>query len=104
MALERLPLSRFAETPAVVFDGQETFGAWVRPDFLTNTDPADVITYVVPAHYEGLPHLLAEEFYGSYLYEWVLIAFNQPTEHLNWPRAGEIIRYPRSDVVFREVS
>lgn len=103
--------SRFNKTPAIVFDNQETFGAWEKYSWLKER-PADkyITTMLVSNQYEGRPDLLSNIIYGTPLLDWVLLSFNaihnndkEARNILNWPKSGQVIIYPQDIIVFPEV-
>lgn len=102
--------SRFFKTPAVnveATDGSivETLDVWVKPSFLTTRPTKDKIgQYLVPNQHAGRPHLIAETIYGTEDYDWILLAFNNVTDVFSWPKTGQMIEYPISDVVVKELS
>jgi len=109
MPLELDAGSRFQFTPSVLVvmpNGEtvETFGTWKIPKFLKNRPTPDNIgRYVVTSGMEGRPDKISTEIYGSQYLDWVLIAFNNATDPLNWPVAGTVIEYPLPSVVFAEI-
>jgi len=96
--------SRFSKTQVVFVEGNETFGRWVPYSFLEQR-PAeeDIGVFQVTTATEGRPDLISNALYGTPLLDWVLIAFNNATEVLNWPRTGDNIEYPLQNVVFPEI-
>ena len=97
-------LSRYAETQPIIVNGSETLGKWKPPGFLV-TEPAesDIYALVVDNTVEGRPDLIANDIYGASELAWVLIAFNKVKNPLNWPRAGQTIKYPDRSIVFTEL-
>lgn len=101
--------SRFQGTPTVLLmttNGQlvETMGVWKRPAFLRiRPNPDQIGTYQVQTGRVGRPDLIAAELYGSAFLDWILIAFNQAMDVLNWPQAGMIIEYPLPRLIFAEL-
>lgn len=92
--------SRFAYTPSTIFDGQFTYGRWVLPSFLAKAlSPTDVRSLLVTPELEGKPHAIALEVYGDEELEWIIIAYNATLDVINWPAAGETIKYPAPGVV-----
>jgi hypothetical protein len=97
--------SRFNDTETTVHDGAVTLGPWVMPEFLQGNLPDDQVgRYAVPPEFAGRPGSIANVLYGSSNLYWVLIAFNNPAEVLNWPRANEIIRYPLENIVMTQLT
>lgn len=109
MSLTLDPGSRFQNTPIVMVDAPdgskvETFGIWVRPDFLRlQLADSKIGKYRVTAAFAGWPSKISLDLYGTVLYDWVLIAFNNAYDDINWPVAGDIIKYPLPSVVFSEI-
>lgn len=98
------PYSRFIKTSTTTFRNVETYDVWVRPSFLTKTLGNDEIgVFTVEAQYEGRPDNIAYLLYGDHLLDWVIIAFNNATDVLNWPQAGSVIKYPLINVIVREL-
>jgi hypothetical protein len=92
--------SRFKNTELLLVDGKETYGRWAALRFLKERPPEGQIkVYQVTAAKEGRPDLIAQEVYGTPLLDWVLIAFNDVRDTLNWPLAGQLIEYPLDTVV-----
>jgi hypothetical protein len=93
--------SRFKETQPIVVDGKETFGMWKIPSFLTQPmdEQLDVVRVTVDNTRAGRIDLLARDLYGSYVYGWILIAFNKPKNPVGWPATGEVIRAPSANIV-----
>lgn len=104
--------SRLDKTDMVIVDGHETKGLWNTPSWLLEK-PADslIFTFNVDNKFEGRPDLISNQIYNTPFLDWVLIAFNAKfyassgaRKVLNWPRAGDIIKYPASSVVFPDVT
>ncbi len=98
--------SRFRHTEMIVFDGKETFGRWVMPDLLVNPPTNNNIqTFKVTPALVGRPDLISNAVYNTPLLDWLIIAFNSDTSRgvLNWPKAGQILRYPTEDIVIPQV-
>jgi hypothetical protein len=101
MAIDVTSISRFSQTEAVIINGIETFGRWKRPDFI-NPDLLDedqIRTFGVDNEFAGRPDLIATDFYGSPLLEWVVIMFNNPQNPIGWPVSGSVIRLPERSLV-----
>lgn len=96
--------SRFRRQPSIMVDGVETMGRWREPRWLTEPLEPDLVKlFHVTNDYEGRPDRIAGEVYGDSTMDWVLLAFNRVRETLNWPRTGDVIRYPDGGVVFQEL-
>lgn len=92
--------SRFKRTDTVIYDGVETVEVWSPPSFLTNNISNDLIrTYIVPSNHNGRPDLISNKVYGTPYFDWVLLAFNNVTDVLNWPPTGLQLKYPIRSVV-----
>lgn len=92
---------RFNETELVQSENQTTYGLWVRPDFVDqeSLQPNDVGFFNITSATEGRPDIISHQIYGTPFLDWVIIAFNSPENTLNWPEAGETIKYPVKRVV-----
>lgn len=96
--------SRYRTTPAMLFDGVETMGVWGQPSYLRQRPSQNLIRkYYVTSAVEGRPDLIANSVYGSPELGWVVIAFNRPSEILNWPRAGDVIEIVDRQLVYGEL-
>jgi hypothetical protein len=93
--------SRFTQTEPVLFDGRETYGRWKSP--LTPAIYNNLLIIVVNVRYEGRPDLIANELYGNPSLDWMLIAVNNATDALNWPRAGTTINVPNPSTISSEL-
>lgn len=104
--------SRLDKTAMVVVDGHETHGVWNTPTWLREKPEDNLIfTFNVDNRYEGRPDLISNQIYNTPFLDWVLIAFNakfypnsDSRKILNWPRSGDIVRYPASSIVFPDVT
>lgn len=96
--------SRFNTTQSIIVDGKETLGRWSEPRFLTQpVAESDIYAFKVDNRYEGRPDVIADILYDASDLAWVLIAFNQVRDPMNWPRAGDVIKYPDRAIVFSEL-
>ena len=96
--------SRFSRTEKITYDGEITYGRWKPYKFLTEAIPQSSIgVFVVTAENAGRPDLIANSIYGISQLDWVLLAFNNIREPFNWPKVGELIRYPVDSIVLQEV-
>lgn len=96
--------SRFKTTEPTIIEGKETFGVW-RPLKIFSERPAEefIAVFEVTSALEGRPDLISFSVYGTPYLDWVLIAFNQVRETLNWPATGDIIEVPSDVVVLPEL-
>lgn len=96
--------SRFVKTERIIVDGQETYGTWNQPNFLSKRPPeGDIGVFRVTSAVEGRPDLISNQVYGTPLFDWVIISFNGVVDTLNWPKAGDTIEYPLDKVVLSEL-
>lgn len=97
-------LSRFKTTEQIIVDGQETFGRWKPPDFLVTRPSTDNIGVLrISSAFEGRPDLISSQLYGVPDLWWVLVAFNNARDVLNWPKTGDLIEYPTENVVLPSI-
>jgi hypothetical protein len=96
--------SRFKETQSILFGEVETYGKWAEQDiFKRQLAESELIYFVVDNTTRHRPDLIAERFYGDTQLDWVIIAFNKPRSPLNWPKTGDVIRFPSRSIVNAEV-
>jgi hypothetical protein len=96
--------SRYTNTEQIVVDSKETVGVWNQPSYLiTRPAEANILRFYVTSALEGRPDLIAYSVYGYAELDWVIVAFNNPPEILNWPRAGDLIEYPVGSLVYAEL-
>lgn len=96
--------SRFSKTEMIIVDGVETFGRWKEYSFLKNRPADDDIGVIqITSQLEGRPDSLSQQIYGTPELDWVIIAFNNIRETLNWPKAGDLVEYPVESIVLPEV-
>jgi hypothetical protein len=82
----------------------ETVGTWNQPSYLLQRPSVRAISkFYVSNAVEGRPDLIASMVYGAADLDWVLIAFNNPPEILNWPKAGDSIEIVSRDLVYAEL-
>ncbi len=104
MSLDLPAYSRFFNTPLTKIEDKETYAVWDVPVFISNGVEADrTITLVVDPSYEGRPDLISYDYYGTVGYAWVIMAYNNVRNTLNWPKAGDVIRFPIDTEVTREL-
>lgn len=102
--------SRFYDTPVILATASngelvETYGVWKLPSFIKTRPNDDQIGKLqIQTGRVGRPDLIAADLYGSQYLDWILIAFNNTLDVLNWPQAGTIIEYPLPGVVFAEIN
>jgi aspartate aminotransferase-like enzyme len=99
--LKRYVYTRFSKTDRVLYDNNSTYGRWNNP--ITEMMSGTASTYVVSNAYEGRPDLIAHALYGNASLDWVLIAMNNASDALNWPRAGATIIAPSKSLIASEL-
>ena len=88
----------------IINNNHETFGVWTKFNFLKVRPNEDQIkVFCVTSASEGRPDLISNQIYGTPYLDWVLIAFNNVRDPINWPTAGMIIEYPVDSVVIPEL-
>jgi hypothetical protein len=98
--------SRFKLTEPIEFNGHLTVGLMKKFNFLDRTkiDEADILQIEVQNDRAGRPDLIAEDIYGTTLFKWVLLLFNNATNPLaGWPQGSTVIEAPSRDAVWREL-
>jgi len=86
--------SRFRHTQRIIYDNKNTFGLWEAPAIFDKLSVNDIVEYVVESGYEGRPDLIAQKFYGSPNYYWILVMFNKPIDTIGWPPKKSVIKIP----------
>ena len=101
MALDLPSTSRFTQTPIIIRNNKETFGRWVRPDFLDESllNEDQIITISINSTLAGRPDVIADREYGSPFLEWVVVMFNRPKDTIGFPRIGTVIKLPEASLV-----
>jgi hypothetical protein len=96
--------SRFKLSEKIIYDDNITIGRWRRYRFLrTRPKQSAIFNFRVTSALEGRPDLIADRIYGIPSLDWVLLAFNNVRETLNWPKTGSIIEYPTSTIILPEI-
>ncbi|KKK98733.1 hypothetical protein LCGC14_2639780, partial [marine sediment metagenome] len=96
MAFDIPSTSRFTQTPVIIKDNKETFGRWVRPNFLKEEllDENEIITLSIDSDLAGRPDVIADRQYGSPFLDWVVVMFNKPVNTVGFPKIGSVIKLP----------
>lgn len=93
--------SRFRETGTIFQDGEEVYGVWTLPAVLTQELRSDQVSLrVIRNDLAGRPDLISYQEYGTSELDWLLLAFNNVRDVMNWPKSGEVIRIPARSLVF----
>ena len=96
--------SRFKLTPLVRYNNILTPGLMKRFDFLDNIDDDKILNIEIDGSRAGRPDLISNDIYGTTLYKWILILFNNVTDPFDeWPKVGTTIKAPTNDVVWGEL-
>jgi hypothetical protein len=97
-------LSRYKNTPTTLYEGNITYGLWKPLSILKkDIDTDDYYPFTVSSQYEGRPDKISDAVYATSHLDWVLIAYNRVLDPFGWPRAGEIIKIPRSELFMSEL-
>lgn len=93
-------INRYKYTPSISVDGIATVGPYVEPAFVS--DRSNEGTLKTPPSRSGRPDLIANDLYGDPSLFWVLLTYNNVTKVLNWPKNGEVVKYPPINRVMRD--
>ncbi len=93
-------INRYKYTDKIIVEGKTTVGPYVEPPFVS--DPTNEGTIKIPASRSGRPDLIANDLYGDPSLFWVLMIYNNVTKVMNWPKNGEVIKYPPINRVMRD--
>lgn len=65
---------------------------------------SNIMRIEVLGNRSGRPDLISADIYGTPLFKWILILFNNVENPLDgWPKAGNVIEAPSRSVVWREL-
>jgi hypothetical protein len=98
--------SRFKNTEIINYEGHMLPGLMKKFDFLQREKLADddILKIEIDDKMAGRPDLISNDIYGTTLFKWVLILFNNVTNPFSgWPRTGTTIEAPNNDAVWREL-
>lgn len=95
-------MSRFTNSPDILYKGRETKGRISTYSWLVERpEPQLIRTYKVTTQTAGSPRRIASQLYGDHNLWWIITSFNNrwypdpgSLQVLNWPKAGQIIYYP----------
>jgi hypothetical protein len=92
--------NRFKYTDLITTrNGNETYGLMSGFNDLKNITDENYIKWTVESDYEGRPDMIANKFYRTPYYEWIVVFANRPKNPLNWPKTGDIIKIPSDQFV-----
>lgn len=91
--------SRYINTERIFWDSEESLGLYSVPDRIKNLEPKDLISVKITPGFAGRPDLIAQEYYNTPYYAWVIIIHNSPLNPIGWPKQGDVITIPNSVVV-----
>lgn len=97
-------ITRYTSTRVINFQARTTYGVWVPPIDLSAVPDSSVATYVVFTGYQGRADLIANALYGDPRYDWILYAFNNVVDTINWPPSGLVIKYPIASYVLPRIA
>jgi hypothetical protein len=98
--------SRFKDSEVITTNGKTFPALMKRFEFLDvdNIGEQNVIRVQVLGNRAGRPDLISEDLYGTAIFKWVLILFNNVTNPFDgWPKANTVIQAPKNDMVWREL-
>jgi hypothetical protein len=98
--------SRFKLTELIEYRGTLAPGIMKKFAFLDKENlPDDQIVRVeILGDRAGRPDLISLDLYGTTLFKWVLLLFNNVTNPFGgWPLAGTAIEAPTNDAVWKEL-
>lgn len=94
-------INRYKNTAKINIEGQVVPGPYVQPLFIDRQFEPSI--YRVSPQKANRPDLIADDIYGDPSLFWVLLEYNSVSNTLNWPKAGEIIKYPPVNRIMREM-
>lgn len=93
-------IDRYTQLDKILVKGIAVPGPYIDPSFITLRDNESI--FKVFTGYVGRPDLIANEVYGDPGLYWVIIAYNNVSNTMNWPPIGEIVRCPPYGRIMRE--
>lgn len=82
------------------------YGMMKRFDFLDkdSINDNDVVSIAIDGRTAGRPDVISFRLYGTPLFKWVLILFNNVINPFDgWPQNGTVIKAPSRNAVWREL-
>ena len=98
--------SRFKNTVIIEYKGNIMPAMMKKFDFLDKSKLADddILKVEIDGRTAGRPDLISNDIYGTPLFKWVLLLFNNVTNPFDgWPKVKTAIEAPRSINVWREL-
>ena len=98
--------SRFKLTELVSDQGLQVPGIMKKFDFLDRDKLGDsnIMRLEIKDDRAGRPDLISYDIYGTPLFKWILIIFNNITNPFDgWPKANTTIEAPSNSAVWREL-
>ena len=99
MAFDLPHYSRYKDTNKIIYEGSETFGLYLRQDKLQSLKPEDLINVKVTPEFAGRPDQIANEYYNTPYYSWLIVMYSAPLNPIGWPKQGSTILIPKFDIV-----
>jgi hypothetical protein len=94
-------INRYKNTQKISVEGKIIPGPYEQPQFISRQlDPR--VLKVTPDR-ANRPDLIANDLYGDPSLFWVLLEYNSISNTLNWPKAGDVIKYPPINRIMREM-
>lgn len=97
-----LMFNRYNNTDKIIVDENVTYGSYSGYSFI-NYPKNRAGIMKIPVELQGRPDAISSILYADPSLYWVLIEYNNVKNTLNWPKVGEVIKYPPEDVVLREL-
>lgn len=94
-------INRYKNTNNLNIDGQIVPGPYETPLFISRQLQPSILR--VSPQRANRPDLIANDLYGDPSLFWVLLEYNSVSNTMNWPKAGEIIKYPPINRIMREM-
>lgn len=91
--------SRYIKTDIVNFNEFNSYGLFEPPLWIQSITDADLVNFSVTNDLAGRADLISERLYGTTRMYWVLVYINKPLDPTNWPKSGELILTPKTEIV-----
>lgn len=94
--------NRYANTESINVNSITTYGSYSSYSFMNYPKSSASVLKIGP-ELSGRPDAIANVVYNDPSLYWVLIEYNNIKDVLNWPKSGEVIKFPPEDIVLREL-
>ena len=99
MAFDLPHYSRYINSERIFWEDEESFGLYKANEKIKSLTPEDLINVKITPGLAGRPDLIAQEYYNTPYYSWIIVIYNAPLNPIGWPKQGDVITIPKPSVV-----